>query len=286
MRYGAPELLFNKHGMHQVLDNQERSALAAPTAMNDDLILDTPTDDLVEQLAERFSLNVPVLHRDAAEAEHSEGPVEVFDSYFSRDYSGGREGRKTIQGSIVELSVPFTGDKEFFHIQPTTYDSAPPRAQIDKSHLVLRHSARELKAEQVNAALNGVLDSIEKYLVWQRSATEPFNQRIKQRLHEAIEARKSKVLRDRNSVASLGFNLKGRADTPKTYVAPVTRKKIVSATPKPSQTPAPFKPEPVLDDKNYAEILKTIENMTLVMERSPSAFSTMGEEDLRQHFLV
>jgi hypothetical protein len=286
MRYGAPELLFNKHGMHEVLHSQEQSALAAPGAMNDDSILNTPTDDLVDQLAERFSLNVPVLHRDTAEAEHSEGPVEVFDSYFSRDYSGGREGRKTVQGSIVELSVPFTGDKEFFHIQPTTYDTAPPRAQIDKNHLVLRHSARELNAEQANAALNGVLDSIERYLVWQRSATESFNQRIKQRLREAIEARKAKVLRDRNSVASLGFKLKGRADAPKTYVAPVTRKKIVPATPKLSQTQVPFKPEPVLDDQNYADILKTIENMTLVMERSPSAFSTMGEEDLRQHFLV
>jgi hypothetical protein len=285
MRNGTPELLFNKHGMHGVLHGQEQSALAAPASMNDDLILNTPTDDLVEQLAERFRLDVPVLDRGGAEADHSEGPVEVYDSYFSRDYGGGREGPNTVQGSIVELRVPFTGDTEFFHIQPTTYDSAPPRAQIDKNHLVLRHTARELNPEQANTALNHVLDSIEKYLAWQRSATEPFNERIKQRLREAIEARKAKVLRDRNSVASLGFKLKGRADAPKTYVAPVTRKKIAPATPKPQGQP-PFKPEPVLDDQNYAEKLKTIENMTLVMERSPSAFSTMGEEDLRQHFLV
>lgn len=36
----------------------------------------------------------------------------------------------------------------------------------------------------------------------------------------------------------------------------------------------------------YENILKIIQNMVLVMEMSPRAFSNMGEEDLRQHFLV
>lgn len=37
---------------------------------------------------------------------------------------------------------------------------------------------------------------------------------------------------------------------------------------------------------NYNHILSVIQNMAHVMERSPSAFKEMGEEDLRQHFLV
>jgi hypothetical protein len=41
-----------------------------------------------------------------------------------------------------------------------------------------------------------------------------------------------------------------------------------------------------LDEANYQEILGIIENMTLVMERSPDSFKSMGEEDLRQHYLV
>lgn len=36
----------------------------------------------------------------------------------------------------------------------------------------------------------------------------------------------------------------------------------------------------------YEEILSIIENMVAVIERSPHAFSSMSEEDLRQHFLV
>ena len=47
-----------------------------------------------------------------------------------------------------------------------------------------------------------------------------------------------------------------------------------------------YKPEPVLDEGEYQNILDIRMNMALVMERSPSAFTTIDEEDLRQHFLV
>jgi hypothetical protein len=49
----------------------------------------------------------------------------------------------------------------------------------------------------------------------------------------------------------------------------------------------PAKQDPVkLDEAEYQEILSIIQNMSLVMERSPDSFRTMGEEDIRHHFLV
>lgn len=38
--------------------------------------------------------------------------------------------------------------------------------------------------------------------------------------------------------------------------------------------------------EQYEQALKIMQDMTLVMERSPDAFKTMNEEALRQHFLV
>lgn len=70
---------------------------------------------------------------------------------------------------------------------------------------------------------------------------------------------------------------------PSTRVAPVQRKPIPT---RPAATSAPFKPEPALDEAQYKHILSVIENMTHVIERSPTAFASMGEEDIRQHFLV
>lgn len=62
------------------------------------------------------------------------------------------------------------------------------------------------------------------------------------------------------------------------------RRKISSIIPAASL--ATYKPELVLADTNYEHILTIMQNMAQVMERSPSAFHHMGEEDLRSHFLV
>jgi len=48
----------------------------------------------------------------------------------------------------------------------------------------------------------------------------------------------------------------------------------------------PFVPEPALAEAEYENILGVMKSMVRVMESSPHAFSTMKEEDLRQHFLV
>ena len=48
----------------------------------------------------------------------------------------------------------------------------------------------------------------------------------------------------------------------------------------------PVQAEPVLEEAHYQHILNVINNMTLVMERSPTAFQEMGEENIRQHYLV
>lgn len=38
--------------------------------------------------------------------------------------------------------------------------------------------------------------------------------------------------------------------------------------------------------EQYEQALKIMQDMALVMERSPDAFKSMDEEALRQHFLV
>ncbi|UTD29167.1 hypothetical protein DB459_21920 [Bradyrhizobium sp. WD16] len=280
-RYGpsaSGDYLFNGTSIFDILHNQERQAGNAPTSINDDELLNTPTDDLVDRLVAQFSIDVPVLDRAAAWVDSSEGPVAVRD-YWSR----GVEPGYTVLGTLLRLSVPFSGDAEAFAIQPSTIASGPPRARVVQGAIVIAYSAVELNPQQAKAELEDVIDNIEKHLGWLRQSVNPFNEKLKTVVRTAVEARKAKVLKDRNSIAALGFNLKPRPDAPKTYVAPVKRKPVGVQTVK---AMAPFKPEPVLDEETYKHILKIMEGMAHVMERSPSAFETMGEEALRQHFLV
>jgi hypothetical protein len=277
-RYGpGGDYLFNGTNIIDVLNNQERKAGNTPTSVNDDELLNTPTDDLVDRMVAQYSIDVPILDRAAAWVDSSEGPVAVTD-YWSR----GVEPGYAVLGTILRLSVPFSGAAEAFAIQPSPFTLGPPRARVAQGAILIAYSAVDLNPQQARTELDAVIDNIEKHLGWLRQSVTPFNEKLKTVVRTAVEARKAKVLKDRNSIAALGFNLKPRADAPKTYVAPVKRKPIAVQT----KAVAPFKPEPVLDEETYKHILKIMEGMAHVMERSPSAFETMGEEALRQHFLV
>jgi len=167
------------------------------------------------------------------------------------------------------------------------YDAAsdtPPRAPVTSDGVVLELVIRNSEQDQVKNTLNRAHDDIERYLGWQRPTIEAFNANLAGQARQAIEARRARLLQDRNLVSGLGFAVKPRAGAPQTYAAPQVRRKIEPKLPPASSTP--FKPEPVLQEQHYQHILNVIDNMTVVMERSPTAFAEMGEEDIRQHYLV
>jgi hypothetical protein len=279
MAYGDPDYLFREHEMFGVMDGRRQKASQLVQQMDGNTLLNTPTEDIVADIFATVRFDIPVLHRDQAHANQREAQVPVHD-YFSR----GDDGVRSVQGTMVELCVPFTGNRDFFFIQPTTFDSGPPRALVERDHLVIRLAGSNLTQAGVKQGLDTTLASIEKYLAWQRSSATELNNSLPSLIRTAVEQRKNKLLADQNLVAGLGYNLRPRADAPKTYVAPTVRRKVQARSLAPSTMP--FKPEPVLDESNYKAILDIIQSMALVMERSPTAFAKMGEEDLRQHFLV
>ena len=54
----------------------------------------------------------------------------------------------------------------------------------------------------------------------------------------------------------------------------------------PPASAGPYTPEPVLEESEYQHILKILEGMVHVMERSPHAFHGIDEESLRTFFLM
>lgn len=280
MYHGEPELLFYKHDSFQVTEAHRQRASSAVASMQDDRVLKTPNEDLVAEILRGVKLDVPRLAVADAFVDQREGQIPVRDPF--RDYGG--RGISSATGTIVDLSIPFEGDKDFFFIRPTTFDTAPPHAIVTKEYVIVRVVGRDLSPERVKASLDEAIKDIEKYLNWHRSAIDPFNASLPQIIRNAVEARKAKLLKDRDMVASLGFNLKPRPGAAKTFAAPIKPKRIDSR-PAPQST-APFKPEPALDLETYKQILDTMQNMAGVMERAPSSFEKLGEEGIRQHFLM
>jgi hypothetical protein len=189
-----------------------------------------------------------------------------------------------LAGTAVEIHVPFTGEAEVFQISPTIATLNPPRAHIANNTLILKVEGIGLSPDRVRDEINRVLAQIRESLERLRASAATLNNELPPLARNAIEVRRKKLLSDLNLVASLGFPLRERTDSPLTFVAPEVRRKISPVLP--PATPSPFKPEPALSDADYDHILSVIQNMAHVMERSPSAFSSMNEEALRSHFLV
>ena len=131
---------------------------------------------------------------------------------------------------------------------------------------------------------NQTINEVQSYLGTLRTNAAGLNQQLFLRAKTAIESRRQKLLADRNLVGALGFKMKQRDGNQRTFTAPEVKRKVTPAMPAASS--ASFKPEPVLNDDDYEHILKVLDNMAHVMERSPSAFHSMDEEALRSHFLV
>lgn len=263
-------------------DNQKKQLTNEISQMDGNRLLNTSIDDLCDYFEEKYRVNVPSIIETNIVADQKETQIDVSGDRLRmiRD----RSRPFYMPGTEVEITVPFEGDAEAFSIQPTSFTLSPPIADVKDDRLVIRVEGTELKAEQVRSEIDRTLSEIKKYLETLRNNAKGLNDQLRNIARSAIEKRREKLLSDQSLVSSLGFPLKDRQDSTKTYITPEVRRKIKPTIP-PAST-KPYKPEPVLSNDDYEHIIGVIQNMAEVMERSPSAFETIDEESLRSHFLV
>lgn len=276
------QYLFSDADWFSVERNQLQKMAEEIAAVNGDRLLNTAVDDLARYFESKFNVEVPALITEEIVVDQRETKIDV--RHDLRRWIDDRSRPVYVPGTEVEVEIPFTGDAEVFRVQPTSYTSNPPRAEIRSNALVLRISGADLSAEGVQHSINQTINDIQSYLSTLRTNAAGLNQQLFQRAKTAIESRRQKLLADRNLVGALGFKMKQRDGNQRTFSAPEVKRKIAPVMPTASS--APYKPEPVLNNEDYEHILGVLDNMVHVMERSPSAFHHMDEEALRTHFLV
>lgn len=274
--------LFNNVNWHS-LDQHQRKELAKEIDRVDgDRLLNTSVEDLCDYFEKKYIIDVPTLRPEDIVADQRETKIDV--SGDPRRYFSNSGQPFYVNGTTVEISVPFEGDGEAFKVQPTTYTMNPPRAEIKNNKLIIKIEGSDLTADQVRNEVSRTINEIEEYLVTLRSNAQGLNCQIRSLARSAIEQRREKLLKDRNLLVDLGFKIKEREGESRTYAAPEVRRKLIPSLPPASSTP--YKPEPTLANADYEHILSVIQNMVHVIERSPSAFTSMDEESIRSHFLV
>lgn len=275
-------LLFCTDDLSQLLRGTADKILHEVRSLPPDRFLNTASDDLKSYLTGKYQVEPIRLLRDQWYADHHETEVDV--RYDSNRWIDDKSRPCMVPGEGVEVRVPFDGDPELFYAQPNTSTLNPPRALIEKNELVLRYESPSDAPLDFRPMIDRTLADIEQYLGWQCTMIDAHNNGLPEIAENVIQQRRERLLAQSERAASLGIPVRRREDAPKTYAIPTTRKKAIPALPPASA--APFTPEPTWAMEQYEQALKIMQDMTLVIERSPDAFKTMDEEALRQHFLV
>ena len=278
---GSDELLFCQADWHSVTQGQTDAMTKELSGLPGDRLLNTSEADLTDYFVAKYGLDVPVLNKEGIYVDQEETQVDV-----SRDFRRAILDPSRpyyVPGTSVHVTVPFSGDHNMFRVRPSAFSLNPPRGRINSGALVLTFTGVDLDQSRLRVGIDKRIRDVESNLSRQRQDAKSFNNQLRQNVGSSIQSRRQKLLSDRNLVASLGFPIKARSDVSPTYITPTVRR--VEPT-LPAATSSPYKPEPALSDRDYRHILSVMSSMVHVMERSPSTFTSMGEEALRDHFLV
>ena len=269
---GQPsESLFGDRPLSTLIEMQNGRAENIVAEYGSDVLLATPTEDIVEQAHEVCHLEVPVLLEDKT---YQADPREIIREV--RDY--GRTVR--VPGFEYRITIPFEGHLGLFrHSSPISVGDSP-RAKANEDGITITIAGYNLTAEDIKERIQKTLNPIKLRLSGQNNIVGPFNQALKPLIRKLVEERKQSILNARNIAASLGYPMTRAGYVPVMHV-PVRRiiRPQLAATTK-------FEPEPAIAEAEYQHILKIMDDMSVMMERSPTAFERLEEEHLRDFYLV
>jgi hypothetical protein len=273
-----PDHLFSQRSLSTLLRDQVHKMENTIDELSDDAFLENSPDDLIESISSAAYL--PPLILDTAKAV-SRPPVELRNTIVF-------PLTVPIDGFVYSVEVPYVGASGLFNHQPETNDLDKPSAKLDSHNMrgsivIRRIVVGQVPPDELKASFDAELEKVRKYIAWQAIQIDPFNTSLKDEASRIVHGRRNRLLEARHLAASLGYPLHQRPGAPLTYVSPVVRRKIPAIV---TTATGSFNPEPTIEEAEYQNILRIIENMSFVMERNPRVFSAAPEEAIRDHYLV
>ncbi len=275
--------LFDSFTIQSCFDEQLAAMRLEVDKIAPERLLNTSPNDLVKYFVEKYKVDSLSLNRDAMSVTDSEAQIDV--RWDQGRWIEDRNRPCYVPGQRIEVEVPIVGDPQFLYARASEYSLTVPKATVKGSSVILVFDIpNDSPNGNVRPSIDQQLDQIDRQLGWLRNDIAGYNSSLPGIVENLVNSRRERILANTKRVAALGIPVKARTGNPKTYAVPEIRRKIVPVMPQ--ATTVPYESEPILSDSLYEEILRILQGMNQVMECSPSAFSTMDEEAIRQHFLV
>lgn len=277
------DYLFASGDLRASLEHQAKLLVDEVESAPEDHLLHVDEDEWVRALVDRHRVEAPVLQKEEWWMEQPE-EVKVDVSWdYQRRAIIDPSRPAYVAGHRVTLHIPFRGDGGVFSLVPSTRTTVHPIATVQGNEVVKVIEYPDDTPADVRAEGEELVNHIERYLGWARSDIEQFNGTLERHARQAIQARRERVLQNRDRLASTGIPMGKPEKTPKTYIADVIVRRPTPTPPVRAEQPMPL--EPVLSDAIFEHILSVIRASGEAMERSPKTYAGMGEEDRRQVLL-
>lgn len=268
--------LFCNYDLNQILEKSKQSIQEKIQSESNEYIANVNQDDYLSYIQASFNIECPILNEEKISIEKKEAKIEKYNRYFSKT--------GYVDGIIIKVTIPFTGDPDLFLARANTFSSRHPIGDVSNHQVTLSFplAIYELEETDINQIIQDEINIIKKYLSFVEKDLNAFNSSIKIIAKAAIDYKIDKYNKINSFVKGIKYELKTNEHIPETYKIPNVVRKIEIIKPESKK----LIPEPVLEDEEYNHILKICSDMSLVMERSPKSFAQMDEEALRTHFLV
>jgi hypothetical protein len=275
------QYLFLDTDLRVRLDQVQRDAIEFIRSMSGPEILAKSVDEWLSTIMKKFALHVPEIDTSAIErtSEPALVPVHRVPNPSYRDYD---YGDSSVSGTAHTFHIPYKGDQTFFYLKPSQYMQNTPQGSVKENEILFYQAGAWLTTDEINRNVEQAAKAIQESLARLRNEVTRFEQDLPGVVRVHLDERRRLAEADASTTAGIKYPLKPRQNAPNTYSVPSIRPRVAPAAPIPSAPAA----DPTLLEEHYNNILRIIENMTLVMERSPSAFAKMEEEHIRFHYLV
>lgn len=268
--------LFRNYELSDIIDTQKITIISKINNEENEYLVNINIEEYLEYLYATFKMNCPLIQENKIYYEQQEGEIERYNQFYSEiGY---------IDGVIINVYVPFIGNKDLFLAKANTWSTGVPRASIIDNNILFTFGVTidEMDSFDLRSHIEKNIQEIKRYLEFTKKDLTEYNESIKTLALAKINYKIDKYKKISKFTKNVPYKLLKNDSQPLTYKVPNVIQKIEIIKPLAKQP----SPEPIIEEKEYDNILQICSDMTMVMERSPKAFVNMGEEDLRTHFLV
>jgi hypothetical protein len=274
------QFLFEEGHLPSSLEQQAQGVLQEIERVPEDHVLQADEIEWANALAERWTIETPVLSNDVWMDKPEPVQVDVSGDAMRATFSvpAYMPGHRTV------VHIPFTGEKHIFRLRPSQFTTTAPVAEVGDGELRRVFEYPDDRIPDIKGQTDGLIREVERYLEWARNDVEYYNSGLLNQAQMAIRNRRQRIEHHRDQLAATGLPVGPPRAGSTTYIADVIVRRPAPVLPSMPQG-QPMELEPVLADEIYEHILSDIREHTVAMERNPKTYAAMGEEDRRNVIL-